>query len=71
MAGVLFVVCIPRENYEKIISNKRQSTEDEEFETQEKAFNNDVYHSSSSISLQVSHTKLLTNHKQYLYDFYS
>ena len=31
MAGVLFVVCIPREKYEKCISNKQQSSEEDGF----------------------------------------
>ncbi|XP_070490390.1 uncharacterized protein [Chironomus tepperi] len=31
MAGVLFVICIPREKYEKCISNKQQSSEEDGF----------------------------------------
>ena len=49
MAGVLFVVCIPREKYEKCISNKQQSSEEDGFCED----NAKLYDSSSSLSIQV------------------
>lgn len=49
MAGVLFVVCIPREKYEKCISNKQQSSDEDGFyEAKAK-----IYGSFSSLSIQV------------------
>lgn len=52
MAGVLFVVCIPREKYEKCISSKQQSSEEDGF-GESNAEINDSY---SSLSIQVKYS---------------
>lgn len=65
MAGVLFVVCIPREKYEKCISNKQQSSEEDGFGEA----NVEMNESFSSISVQVKYPgkslNLNINNKSY------
>jgi hypothetical protein len=51
MAGVLFVVCIPREKYEKCMSSKQHSSEEEGFGDENANLNDSL----STVSVQVKH----------------